>query len=177
MLKSPEPRAPPLLLGGPSASGPALTRNSYYSASRRGRNLIQLVGDESRPRRADRVSIDRSEATSTPPSKNRHSMSTTFDFSIPEARLLLTLFPRVVRTRNSPRLPHRLTSLRIPSSLGLTNGINGAMIECVHEANQSSREIVGDHPDDLAWDSAPTPRWGAWRTSTGISAGSPEVAR
>ena len=29
-----------------------------------------------------------------------------FDFSIPEARLLLTQFPRVAPPRNSPRLPH-----------------------------------------------------------------------
>src|ERR1700722_16920246 len=104
-------------------------------------------------------------------------MITTFDFSIPEARLLLTLFPRVVRTRNSPRLPHRLTSFRIPSGRGLTNGINDAMIECVHEASRRSSERAGDLPDDLGWDPTAKLRWVDRWPSRGISAGSPSVGR
>ena len=110
------------------------------------------------------------------PAKNQRSMNTTFDFLIPEARLLLTLFPRVVRTRNSPRLPLRLTSLRIPPSRGLTNGINDAMIECVHEANWAPSERAGDLPDDLGRDATARLGWGDRWPSTGISAGSPGVA-
>ncbi len=56
---------------------------------------------------------------SAPSLRKARIMSTPFDFSIPEDRLLLTQFPRVVRPRNSPRLPHRLTSHRIPQHSGL----------------------------------------------------------
>lgn len=105
------------------------------------------------------------------PEKNRATAILTFDFSIPEARLLLTLFPRVVRTRNSPRISLRLTSHRIPSSRGLTNGINEAMIECVHEASWSPPDASGDIPDDLGWDPATMARCG----TDGLQQGSVQV--
>jgi hypothetical protein len=60
-----------------------------------------------------------------------------FDFSISEARLLLTQFPRVARPRNSPRLPRRLSPPRILPDRGLTNGLSAVIIDCMHGANQA----------------------------------------
>ena len=59
----------------------------------------------------------------------------TFDFSVPEDRLLLIEFPRFARApefAESP--PHRHPSFRILANWGLTNGINAVMIVCVHGA-------------------------------------------
>jgi hypothetical protein len=72
-------------------------------------------------------------------------ISPRFDFLIPEDRLVLTQFPRVARPQNSLRLPHRSSHLRILASWGLTNGLIGVMIDCMHVANHAST-LSADRP-------------------------------
>ena len=69
--------------------------------------------------------------------QKRPPPSPTFDFSIPEARLLLTQVPRVARPQNSPPFPRRFSSLRILAKRGLTNGLIVIMIDCMHGAKHA----------------------------------------
>jgi hypothetical protein len=70
--------------------------------------------------------------------QNPCSAPLTFDFSIPEARLLLTRFPLFAQAPEFGDSPHpRLTPPRILTNWGLTNGNNGVMIDCMHDANHS----------------------------------------
>jgi hypothetical protein len=66
------------------------------------------------------------------------SAPVTFDFSNPEARLLLIRFPLFAQAPEFADFPHpRLTPLRILTNWGLTNGINGVMIDCMHGVTHS----------------------------------------
>jgi hypothetical protein len=67
--------------------------------------------------------------------QNPYSAPSTFDFSIPEARLLLTRLARFSKAQEFDESSHlRLTSPRILSNWDLTNGVNGVMIDCMHDA-------------------------------------------
>ncbi len=70
-------------------------------------------------------------------SQKRPPACRTFDFSIPEARLLLTQVPRVAQPQNSPLFPHRFSPRRIFAKWGLTNGLIAVKIDCVHGANHA----------------------------------------
>jgi hypothetical protein len=69
----------------------------------------------------------------------------TFDFLNPEARLLLTRFPRFAQAPEFGESSHlRLTPLRILTNWGLTNGINGVMIDCMHGVNHFLAGLSAD---------------------------------
>jgi hypothetical protein len=81
---------------------------------------------------------DRSRKQSSSPAK--------FDFSIPEARLLLfPLFAQAPEFGDSSHL--RVARLRILADWGLTNGMNGVMIDCMHGVNQSLAWLSGGFAD------------------------------
>ena len=77
-------------------------------------------------------------------SQKRPPSARTFDFSIPEARLLLTQVPRVARPRNSSPFPRRSSPPRILEKWGLTNGLAVLMIDCMHGANHTVSHYM--HP-------------------------------
>src|SRR5205085_3836615 len=90
---SPPPRA--AIPRRPTDRPIALRPPSPYSLATPGRNRCPVLDQKQPPR------------------------TRTFDFSIPEARLLLTQFPRDARPRNSPPFSRRFSPPRILSKMAL----------------------------------------------------------